>query len=115
MAEDDTLKNIDEVLDNLKDSSPKSKEYCKFIISLATGTLVFSVTFLKEFETFPEYNFVLVIGWLCLLASIIAGVLLLPTTDQLQVTFQNVKTAIRSPKVVGAVIKKEIQQHYLKE
>jgi hypothetical protein len=115
MAEEDTLKKVDEALDILKDSSPRSREYCKFIISLGTGTLVFSVTFLKEFGSFPEYNFILVIGWLCLLVSIIAGVLLLPKTDQLQVTIQNLKNVFRSPREeLVAALKKELQQHYLK-
>jgi len=69
MPEEDTLKTLDESLNTLKDSSPKSKDYCKFIISLATGTLVFSMTFLKQFEPSPEYKIILVIGWLCLLAN----------------------------------------------
>ena len=114
MAEQDSLKGLDEVLDNLKDSSAKSKEYYKFIVGLATGILVFSVTFLKEFVTFPEYKLVLIIGWLFLLASIIAGVLVLPKADQLHARVQSLKGLFRSPEVVGAIVKKELQQHYLK-
>ncbi len=38
MGENDNVKNLDELLDNLKDLSPKSKEYSKFVIGLATGT-----------------------------------------------------------------------------
>ena len=116
MAEEDAFKRLEEVLDNLKDSSPKSKEYCKFIISLATATLVFSVTFLKEFGTFPEYNFILVIGWLCLLASIISGVLLLPKPDQLVSTMQNIRNLFKIPReILLASIRKELQQHYIKD
>lgn len=115
MPEEDALKRFDEALDNLKDSSPKSREYCKFIISLATGTLVFSVTFLKEFGTFPEYNFILIIGWISLLASIIAGVLLLPKTDQMLAAMQNLKNVLKMPQeVVASAMKKQLQQHYLK-
>jgi len=114
MRENDSIKNLDELLDNLKDLSPKSKEYSKFVIGLATGTLVFSVTFLKGLVTFPEYKFILIIGWFCLLASIIAGVLLLPKTDELHAHVRSLKNLFRSPETIGPIIKKELQEHYLK-
>ena len=41
---EDAFKDIDKIIDGLKERSPKSKEYCKFLISLSTGTLIFSVT-----------------------------------------------------------------------
>jgi len=113
-VEQNGFKELDEVLDNLKDSSAKSKDYYKFIIGLATGTLIFSLTFLKEFATFPEYKLILIIGWLCLFASIIAGVLVLPMADQLHSRVQSLKGLLKSPEMVGAIFKKELQQHYLK-
>lgn len=112
--EQDGLKELDEALDNLKDASPKSKDYYKFIIGLATGTLIFSVTFLKEFLIFPEYKLILIIGWLCLLVSIIAGVLVLPKVDHLHARVQILKGLLKSPEEIGVIVKKELEQHYLK-
>ncbi|MBN1255480.1 MAG: hypothetical protein JXA50_09435 [Deltaproteobacteria bacterium] len=110
----DSFKEFDEVLDNLKDASPKSKDYYKFIIGLATGTLIFSVTFLKEFHIFPEYKLILIIGWLCLLVSIIAGVLVLPKLDHLHARVQSLKGLLKSSEEIGVIVKKELQQHYIK-
>jgi hypothetical protein len=115
MPEQETIKGIDEILENLRYSSPQYKDYCKFLIGLSTGTLIFSVTFLKEFAHFPEYKFILIIGWICLLASIIAGVLLLPKSDQLQGAMQNFKLSLKSPEIAGAIIKKEYQQYFLRD
>ena len=113
--EQDFIKALDEVLNNLKDSSPQSKEYCKFLIGLSTGTLMFSVTFLKQLAPFPQYKFLLAIGWLCLLASIVAGVLLLPKPDQLQTTIQNLKFVFGSPQIAAAFYQEEFHQFCLKE
>jgi hypothetical protein len=112
--EQDGFKELDEVLDNLKDASPKSKDYYKFIIGLATGTLIFSVTFLKEFLIFPEYKLILIIGWLCLLVSIIAGVLVLPKVDHLHASVQSLKGLLKSSEEIGVIVNKELQQHYIK-
>jgi hypothetical protein len=114
MAEQESSKGLDAALDNLKDLSPKSKEYSKFVIGLATGTLVFSVTFLKGLVIFPEYKFILIIGWFCLLASIIAGVLLLPKTDELHAYIQSLKNLLKSPETIVPIVKKELQEHFLK-
>lgn len=110
---EDAFKGIDKIIDGLKERSPKSKDYCKFLIGLSTGTLIFSVTFLREFGTSPEYKFILLIGWVCLLASIIAGVLLLPKSDQLEVQIENLKIFFKSPEVTVAIIKKAFRQHFL--
>jgi len=114
MVEDDSIKTLERFLDDLKESSVKSKEYYKFIIGLSTGTLVFSITFLKEFVTFPEYKFILIIGWFCLLTSIIAGVLVLPKIDDLHAYFQYAKNLFGSKETLAPIIRKELQEHYLK-
>jgi len=118
MAEQENLKGLDAVfdaiLDNLKDLSPKSKEYSKFVIGLATGTLILSVTFLKGLVISPEYKFILIIGWFCLLVSIITGVLLLPKTDELHARIQSLKNLITSPEMMVPIVKKELQKHILK-
>ena len=113
-VEQSGFKEFDEVLDNLKDSSAKSKDYYKFIIGLATGTLIFSVTFLKELATSPQYGFILIIGWIFLFTAIVAGVLVLPMADQLHSRIQSFKGLLRSPEIIGPIVKKELHQHYLK-
>jgi len=114
MEKNETFEGMDELLDDVRDSSTQSKDYYKFIIGLATGTLVFSVTVLKGFTASPEYKIILVIGWLCLFASIVAGVLVLPKGDQLHSTVKLLKILFRSQEVVVAIAKKELQEHYLK-
>lgn len=115
MNDQDTFKGVDKILDDLKERSPKSKDYYKYLITLSTGTLIFSVTFLKEFGTYPEYKFILLIGWFSLVSSVIAGVLLLPKSDQLQFLIEQLKKSVQSPQVTVSVIKKEYLEYHLKE
>jgi len=114
MEEKNGLQEFNEALDTLRESSQKNKDYYKFIIGLATGTLIFSVTFLKEFVQFPEYKFILIIGWFCMLVSIITGVLVLPKGDILQVKLNNLKNLLKSPEKLIALSKRELQEHYIK-
>jgi hypothetical protein len=69
------------ILDTLKENTSRRKEYYKFVIGLSTGTLVFSVTFVEKFSLLQAFKPIIVIGWVCLIISIIAGVWLLAKQD----------------------------------
>ncbi len=54
---------------------PQFKEQTKYILSLATGTLIFSITFIEKIVPYPIHKWLIVSGWVSLLFSIISGVL----------------------------------------
>jgi len=114
MVDQEASKRFDEALETLKEESVKSKEYYKFIIGLATGTLVFSVTFLKGVIDSPEYKIILIAGWVCLLISIVAGVLVLPKGDSLRGYMKLIKDFFESPEKSLPILKKELRQDVLK-
>ena len=114
MEEEYKFKELDEGIGHFKESTAKSKDYHKFIIGLSTGTLIFSVTFIKEFIMFPEFKLILVAGWVGLLISIITGVLILPLGDELESQIRLLKTLFQSKEKIGPITKKELKEHYMK-
>lgn len=82
-------------LEELKESSARSKDYCKFVIGLSTGTLVFSVTFIDKFGLLPPYKPIILIAWCCLIISIVTGVLLLREQDRYEANFSALSNALR--------------------
>ena len=62
------------LLEVVKESINLNKELLKLVLGLATGTLVFSVTFVDKLGPELNHKWILGIGWGCLLASILAGV-----------------------------------------
>lgn len=57
-----------------KESVNLNKELHKLVLGLATGTLVFSVTFIDKLAPQMLYKYLLAIGWGSLLVSILASV-----------------------------------------
>ena len=62
---------IGQAVKTFAETSLRSKDYYKFIIGLATGTLVFSSTFTKELLPSPEYKLLLAVGWFGLLVCVL--------------------------------------------
>jgi len=116
ISEIDKFKDINKLLEAMEKSSLKSKDYIKFVIGLSTGTLVFSVTFAKEFIKTPHYQFILIIGWACLFISIILGVWILPLGDRLQAIFEGLKRFLTAPpEKIKAIIEKKLPEFYIKD
>lgn len=109
------LTGFNEALEVLKESSVKSKDYIKFIVGLSTGTILLSVTLVKEFIKFPQYDFTLIIGWVLLFISIVLGVWILPAWDNLHGKFEVMKRMFTSPENLLPMIKRKLQDHYIKE
>lgn len=91
MEEKIGLDDISKVIESLKETSLRSKDYIKFIIGLSTGTLILSATLAKDFFKTPQYNFILIIGWTLLFVSIVVGVWILPVWDNLQNWGESIK------------------------
>lgn len=68
---EETTKEHNEII---KESLALTKELQKLILGLATGTLVFSVTFVDRLEAELFQKWILASGWASLLISILAGV-----------------------------------------
>jgi hypothetical protein len=102
-------------MENFKELSVKSKDYIKFIVGLSTGTILLSVTLIREFVRFPQYNFILIIGWVLLFFSTILGVWILPAADNFQAKFQVLNYLLTHPQQLTALLKKELRQQHLKE
>ncbi len=100
MNEKIDLSKLRNVLDNFKESTLRSKEYYKFIIGLSTGTLLISVTFIDKFSLLPAYKPLIVIGWICLIISIISGVWLLPKHDFLESEWKAIMDFISEPEKI---------------
>lgn len=82
------------VLDSIKESTSRSKDYYKFVIGLSTGALVFSVTFIEKFTLLQAYKPIILIGWVCLIISIISGVWLLPKKDSFEAQLNAIRDTI---------------------
>lgn len=64
-----------ETIDNLSQVHyPQTKESIRYILSLATGSLIFSITFIEKIAPTPTHRLLIVYGWIFLLVSIIAGI-----------------------------------------
>ena len=109
------LAGFNEAMEGIKESSVTSKDYIKFIVGLSTGTILLSVTLVKEFIKFPQYNFILIIGWIFLFVSIILGVWILPAMDNVHVKFGLLKRLATHPEEVTPILKKKLREHYIKE
>jgi hypothetical protein len=78
------LSTLAKVLDKQKEETLRSKDFYKFVIGLSTGALLISLTFIDKFRLLPAYKPFIVIGWICLIVSIITGVWLLQKRDSLE-------------------------------
>lgn len=115
MDENDKSKDVNKLIEALRDSSIRDKDYIKFVIGLSIGTLVFSGALLKEFIQFPQYKFILIIGWACFFISIILGVWILPGWDKLQSLIEGYKRLSESPEMTDAVKEKKLKDYYLRD
>ena len=109
--------NFGQVVDWFKETSVNSKDYYKFIVGLSTGTLIFSITFFKEFLKLPQFRFVVVIGWGCLFLSVVIGVWLLSKIDILYGKINQLKYMLLKPEEIErsrCKDEKEIEKYYLK-
>lgn len=104
---------FNELMEQLKESSLKSKDYIKFVIGLSTGTLVISTTLAREFIKIPQYNLILIIGWSLLFISIILGVWILPGWDNLQGRFDLLKRMLANPEESHLLFKRKLGGHTL--
>jgi len=103
-------------IETVKEYSVKSKDYIKFIIGLSTGTLVFSGTLFKQFIQFPQYKFILIIGWAYLFISIILGVWILPGGDRLQSLVEGFKRLLaESPEMKKSLAEKKLQEFFVRD
>jgi hypothetical protein len=62
----------------------QQREDLRFGIGLATGALIFSVTFIDKLAPIPHYKWLLFSGWVALLVSILAGIELLRRLHELE-------------------------------
>jgi len=116
MEGNDKFEDLNKGIEFIKEYSVKSKDYIKFIIGLSTGTLVFSGTLVKEFIKFPQYKFILIIGWVCLFISIILGVWILPGGDRLQSLFEILKRVLaESSGKIKAIAEKKLKEYYIRD
>ena len=98
MDEKIDLSSAKKILDNLKEGTLRSKDYYKFVIGLSTGTLLVSVTFIDKFSLLPTYKSLIVIGWMCLIISVITGVWLLQERDSLETQWNTMIDFMTNPK-----------------
>jgi hypothetical protein len=85
------------ITDSLRDITSRSKDYYKFVIGLSTGALVFSVTLNEKFRFLPTYQPIILIGWVCLIISIITGVWLLRKQDDFESYFKAISSLLSDP------------------
>ena len=71
--EDDPSRALAIQLKELQEGFRESKEDLRFTIGLATGTFMFSVAFIDQIASNPGFRWLLVLGWLALLISIITS------------------------------------------
>ncbi len=69
-----TLFDFEQTPESQDQSYRQQREDLRFIIGLATGALVFSVTFVEKIAPVPKYKALLVAGWGALLVSILVGI-----------------------------------------
>jgi len=91
------LSDIRKILDKVKESTLRSKDYYKFVIGLSTGALLISLTFIDKFSLLPAYKPLTVSGWICLIISIITGVWLLPKHDSLETQLNAIIDILSNP------------------
>lgn len=92
-------------LEYLREITSHRKDYYKFVIGLSTGTLVFSVTFIEKFNVFQVHKPIILVGWVCLIISIICGVWLLAQQDWSEVQVNQIITVLSNPQeaILGTV------------
>ena len=123
MDEKIDLSGVRKALDNLKESTLRSKDHYKFMIGLSTGTLLFSVTFIDKFSLLPTYKPLIVIGWMCLIVSIITGVWLLQKRDFLEAKWKAIIDLFEKPEIlllgfeqdISKLITRSVISGFLKE
>ena len=102
------LSGLTKSLDNLKEHYLRSKDYYKFIIGLSTGALVFSITFVEKFGAEPNCKSLMLIGWVCLIVSILAGVWLLEKYDLIQGQWKVIIDMLGTPKKILFGIERDV-------
>lgn len=109
MDEKIDLTDLKRILDNMKESNLRSKDHYKFVIGLSTGALVFSVTFIGKIS-FPIYKPIILIGWVCLIISIITGVWLLPRRDSLEAQWKAIMDLLSKPENILFGIEQDVNK-----
>jgi hypothetical protein len=104
------LSSLSKILDNLKQTTLRNKDYYKFVIGLSTGALLISVTFVDKFSLLPAYKAFTVIGWICLIISIITGVWLLPKHDSLETQWNTVIDLLSKAELVLWGIEQDVSK-----
>lgn len=123
MEEKIHLSDLTKIIDTMKEGSLRSKDYYKFVIGLSTGALVFSVTFVEKFSSAPVYKALIVIGWVCLIISVITGVWLLQKRDFLEAQWKAIIDVLSKPENImfgierdlGKLVTRSLASVFLKE
>jgi hypothetical protein len=92
--------SLQRILDTMKEYTLRRKEYYKFVIGLSTGTLVFSVTFVEKFSLLQVYKPIILIGWVCLVISIITGVWVLAKQDWSEGQVNSIISTLSNPQQI---------------
>jgi hypothetical protein len=95
-------------LDFLKERYLRSKDYYKFIIGLSTGALVFSITFIEKYGAETNCKSLMLMGWVCLIVSILAGVWLLEKFDSIQDQWKNIIDISEKPENILFGIERDV-------
>ena len=93
----DFTSDLNRIIDSVRENVSRSKDYYKFLIGLSTGALVFSVTLIKNFSPSPTCRPLILIGWLCLIISVITGVWLLRKQDEVESQIKSIKAMGSDP------------------
>lgn len=110
MDEKIDLSGVKKILDNIKENTLRSKDYYKFVIGLSTGALLVSVTFVGKFSLLPAYKPLTVVGWICLIISVITGVWLLPKHDSLETQWNAIVDLLSKPENILFGIEQDVSK-----
>jgi hypothetical protein len=92
--------DLNRMIDSVSGSASRSKDYNKFVIGLSTGALVFSPSLIEKFSRLPTSKPIILIGWLCLIISIITGVWLLRKQDEYESQIRSIRSLLSTPGLI---------------
>ena len=102
--------DLNRIIDSVRESTSRSKDYYKFVIGLSTGALVFSPSLIEKFSRFSTCKPIILIGWLALITSIITGVWLLRKQDDYESQVRSIKTVASGPPILIFGIEQDVEK-----